>query len=85
MVLPLEARMHAAFHLAYCVSCNQREERVGNNDCSDKKRKFLQCRCQRSYIVTSYVDLVHPVCYWKQELYSKFLVRHIDIWDDLTA
>lgn len=41
MVLPLEARMQAAFHLAYCVSCNQMEETEGDDGCSDKKGGFF--------------------------------------------
>lgn len=77
--------MHAAFHLAYCVSCNRKEGRDGADDCSHVKRTFSRCQCRRPYVVTSYVDLVHPVCYWKQELDSEFLVCHIDIRDDLTA
>lgn len=84
MVLPLEARMHAAFHLAYCVSCNQKEEMVVTTAAAGR-RSVHGADMGGPYIVTFYVDLVHPVCYRKQELYSKFLVCHIDIRHDLTA
>lgn len=77
--------MQAAFHLAYCVSCNRKEGRDGGDDCSDENRRFSRCPGRRPYVVASYVDLVHPVCYRQQKLDSEFLVRHIDIRHDLTA
>lgn len=63
----------------------RKEGRDDADDCSNEKRKFSHCRCRGPYVVTSDVDLVHPVCYRKQELDSKFLVSHIDIRHDLTA
>lgn len=61
------------------------EQRAVTAQQRQEEEVFLRSLRRGSYVVTSYVDLVHPVCHRKQELDSELLVRHVDIRDDLTA
>ena len=38
-----------------------------------------------TYIVTTNVNLVHPISHWEQEFDAKLLVCYIDIRDHLTT
>lgn len=71
-------------HFYISTVCRYFKKRQKCNLSQENAHKRLR-RVETSYVVTSYVNLIHPISNWKQELDAKLLVCDIDIRNYLTT